>query len=42
MKNKLKKSNVVKFNPNPSREEAMNAVKTLIEHGLETIITERV
>ena len=30
MKNKLEKSNIVKFNPNPSREEAMNAVKTLI------------
>ena len=30
MKNKLENSNIVKFNPNPSREEAMNAVKTLI------------
>ena len=30
MKNKSTKSNIVKFNPNPSREEAMNAVKTLI------------
>ena len=30
MKNKSKNSNIIKFNPNPSREEAMNAVKTLI------------
>ena len=30
MKNKLENFNIVKFNPNPSREEAMNAVKTLI------------
>ena len=30
MKNKSAKSNIFKFNPNPSREEAMNAVKTLI------------
>ena len=30
MNNKLDNSNVVKFNPNPTREEAMNAVKTLI------------
>ena len=30
MKNKSAKFNIVKFNPNPSREEAMNAVKTLI------------
>ena len=30
MKNKTNNSNIIKFNPNPSREEAMNAVKTLI------------
>jgi len=30
MKNKSENSNIIKFNPNPSREEAMNAVKTLI------------
>ena len=30
MKNKYTKSNIVKFNSNPSPEEAMNAVKTLI------------
>lgn len=30
MKKKSENSNVNKFNPNPSREEAMNAVKTLI------------
>ena len=30
MKNKTETSNVIKFNPDPSREEAMNAVKTLI------------
>ena len=30
MKNKSENSNVIKFNPNPTREEAMNAVKTLI------------
>ena len=30
MNNKINKSNIVKFNPNPTREEAMNAVKTLI------------
>ena len=30
MNNKLENSNIVKFNPNPTREEAMNAVKTLI------------
>ena len=30
MKNKSDNSNIIKFNPNPSREEAMNAVKTLI------------
>ena len=30
MKNKSENSNIIKFNPDPSREEAMNAVKTLI------------
>ena len=30
MKNKTENSNIVKFNPDPTREEAMNAVKTLI------------
>ncbi len=30
MKSKSENSNIIKFNPNPSREEAMNAVKTLI------------
>ena len=30
MKNKSETSNIVKFNPDPTREEAMNAVKTLI------------
>ena len=30
MKNKSENSNIIKFNPNPSREEAMSAVKTLI------------
>jgi len=30
MKNKSENSNIVKFNPDPTREEAMNAVKTLI------------
>ena len=30
MKNKPENSNIIKFNPDPSREEAMNAVKTLI------------
>ena len=30
MNNKPDNSNIVKFNPNPTREEAMNAVKTLI------------
>lgn len=30
MTNKSENSNIIKFNPNPSREEAMNAVKTLI------------
>ena len=30
MKNKSENSNILKFNPDPSREEAMNAVKTLI------------
>jgi GTP cyclohydrolase I len=30
MKNKSKNFNIIKFNPNPSREEAMSAVKTLI------------
>jgi len=41
MKNKSENSNIIKFNPNPSREEAMNAVKHLLL-GLETILTERV
>ena len=30
MKNKSENSNIIKFNPDPSREEAMSAVKTLI------------
>ena len=30
MKNKSENSKIVKFNPEPTREEAMNAVKTLI------------
>ena len=30
MKNKSENSNIIKFNPDPSRAEAMNAVKTLI------------
>ena len=30
MKNKSENSNIIEFNPNPSREEAMSAVKTLI------------
>ena len=30
MTEKLNHENIIKFNPNPSREEAMQAVKTLI------------
>ena len=30
MKNRSENFNIIKFNPNPSREEAMSAVKTLI------------
>ena len=38
MTENINNENIIKFNPDPSREEAMQAVKTLIAWGLEIIL----